>query len=94
MLTAIYKSTKKTDTYLYIEKRDDFSKVPSALMDSFGKAEFVMLIDLNKRSSLALADINKVRNELSVKGFYLQIPPPIENLLNEQKQCQQELRNA
>lgn len=81
MLVAVYKSTKKADTYLYLPKRDDFSHIPKALLDTFGKAVFVMLLPLQKRNKLAQVDINKLKSELEEKGFYLQLPPPQENLL-------------
>lgn len=81
MLVAVYKSSKKADTYLYLPKRDDFSFVPKALMDTFGVATFVMLLPLQKRNKLAQVDIEKLKNELNEKGFYLQLPPPQENLL-------------
>ncbi len=81
MLVAVYKSSKKAETYLYVPKRDDFSSVPKALMDTFGNAIFVMLFPLQKRNKLAQVDIEKLKSELNEKGFYLQIPPPQENLL-------------
>lgn len=85
MLTAIYKSSKKQETYLYLTKRDDFSGVPEALLKTFGKPIFVMLIKLDNKRSLALADIGKVKTELLEKGFYLQLPPPQESLLKEHR---------
>ena len=86
MLCAIYKSKKKADTYLYVPKRDHFDDVPEPLMDSFGSPEFVMLINLATKKRLALADIDKVKAELSDAGFYLQLPPPTENMLDELRQ--------
>lgn len=86
MLTAIYKSPKKQETYLYLPKRDDFSAVPEALLATFGKPVFVMLIKLDKSRELALADASKVRSELADKGFYLQLPPPSENLLKQHRE--------
>ncbi|MDE3271043.1 YcgL domain-containing protein [Pseudoalteromonas sp. G4] len=83
MLSAVYKSKKKADTYLYVEKRDDFSKVPEPLMATFGQPSFVMLINLEKREKLGVADLEKVKQELTDKGFYLQLPPKQENLLDE-----------
>lgn len=83
MLSAVYKSKKKADTYLYVEKRDDFSKVPEPLMTTFGQPIFVMLINLAKREKLGVADLDKVKQELINKGFYLQLPPKQENLLDE-----------
>lgn len=85
MLCAIYKSPKKEETYLYLPKRDDFSQVPDTLLATFGKPIFVMLINLANRK-LARVDIDKVEAELKSTGFFLQLPPPKENLLEVYKQ--------
>lgn len=84
MLCAIYKSLKKDDTYLYVNKKDDFSDVPEVLMSTFGKPQFVMVIKLEGRK-LALADVEKVKEALKSVGFYLQVPPPVTNLLDQYK---------
>jgi uncharacterized protein YcgL (UPF0745 family) len=81
MLCAVYKSSKKQETYLYVPGRDDFSKVPEALLKTFGTPVFLMIMPLKKDRELARVDINKLRTELTTKGFYLQLPPPTENLL-------------
>jgi uncharacterized protein YcgL (UPF0745 family) len=86
MWCAIYKSDKKPGSYLFIERKDDFSRVPELLLSQFPAAQLVMVIDLDKRDHLAMADINRVRVELIDKGFYLQIPPPISSLLAEHRQ--------
>ncbi|MCW3174056.1 YcgL domain-containing protein [Shewanella subflava] len=85
MICAVYKSSRKADTYLFVEKRDVFNDVPQPLMDMFGTPKLVMLVPLTKRDSLALADIEKVKSELKAKGYYLQLPPPNENLLEQHK---------
>jgi uncharacterized protein YcgL (UPF0745 family) len=81
MLCAVYKSSKKQETYLYVPGRDDFSKVPEALFKTFGKPVFMMIMPLKKDRELARVDIHKLRLELKTKGFYLQLPPATENLL-------------
>jgi uncharacterized protein YcgL (UPF0745 family) len=80
-LSAVYKSPKKVDTYLYVAKRDDFTRVPAALMQKFGTPLFVMLIPLNKREIIAGMDRNKLVLKLESEGFYLQLPPKVTNLL-------------
>ncbi|WED22576.1 YcgL domain-containing protein [Vibrio sp. JC009] len=85
MLCSIYKSTKKDGAYLYIPKRDDFSQVPEQLMQMFGKPTFVMLIKLDERK-LAQVDIEKVKESLNEQGFFLQLPPPPENVLEQFKE--------
>ncbi|WP_016957195.1 YcgL domain-containing protein [Catenovulum sp. SX2] len=86
MLCYIYRSSKKEDTYLYLAKKEDFAQVPEPLMQSFGLAHFVIILDLSKKKRLALADINKVKDDLANKGYYLQLPPAKENLLDELKE--------
>lgn len=83
MLCTIYKSPKKQQTYLYVNKRDDFSEVPEQLMATFGTPQLVTVVNLSNKDKLALADIDKVKTELADKGFYLQMPPPQEDLLKE-----------
>lgn len=84
MLCSIYKSLKKDNTYLYINKKDDFADVPAELMSTFGKPQFVMVIKLEGRT-LALANVEKVKEALRTVGFYLQVPPPVTNLLEQYK---------
>jgi hypothetical protein len=85
MLSVIYKSSKKAQTYLFVKQRDDFSDVPEALMLTFGTPVLVTIVDLAKKEKLAMADIQKVRQALQQQGYYLQLPPPPENLLDQHK---------
>ena len=85
MLCTIYKSPKKQYTYLFINKRDDFSDVPEGLMQTFGTPQLVTIVNLATKDKLAMADLNKVKTALNETGFYLQLPPPQENLLDEHK---------
>jgi uncharacterized protein YcgL (UPF0745 family) len=75
MLCFIYKSLKKEHLYLYVEIKDDFSKVPGALLNSFGKMEFVMDLELTPERKLAKEDVEKVLDSLNTKGFFVQLPP-------------------
>ncbi|OQP29904.1 MULTISPECIES: YcgL domain-containing protein [Pantoea] len=81
MFCVIYRSPNREQTYLYVEKKDDFSRVPEALLRGFGKPQLAMVLTLDKRDRLANADINKVKQALSEQGYYLQMPPPVESLL-------------
>ncbi|MEW6996558.1 YcgL domain-containing protein [Colwelliaceae bacterium BS250] len=85
MLCAVYKSPKKQETYLYVIKRDDFSAVPEALMSTFGTPKLVTVLSLAKRQKLGIADIDKLKASLLSQGFYLQLPPPTENLLDKHR---------
>ncbi|KKL02031.1 hypothetical protein EIK76_04360 [Rheinheimera mesophila] len=89
MLCVVYKSPKLDQTYLYVLRRDDFSAVPEALLKTFGTPQLVTLINLATKSKLAHADINKVKLQLTEQGFYLQLPPPPEDLLKAHKESLQ-----
>lgn len=82
MFCVIYRSPNRDQTYLYVIKKDDFSAVPEALLRSFGRPQLAMVVQLDGRERLANADINKVKQALDENGYYLQIPPPVESLLN------------
>jgi len=84
MLCSIYRSTKKDGAYLYILKKGDFSPLPEALMKMFGKPVLVMTMSLDKKT-LARVDTEKVKESLTEQGFFLQMPPPQENVLEEFK---------
>jgi uncharacterized protein YcgL (UPF0745 family) len=75
MQCFIYKSLKKDYLYLYIDKKDDFSKVPDALVNSFGKIEFVMDLELSPERKLAREDAGKIIESLMEQGFFVQLPP-------------------
>lgn len=82
MLCFIYKSPKREQTYLYVEQQNNFSRVPAELLENFGQPQFTMRLRLDQRERLAAADIQQVITALEKNGFYLQMPPPIENLLS------------
>ncbi|WP_409423058.1 YcgL domain-containing protein [Pseudaeromonas sp. ZJS20] len=81
MICAVYKSRKKEQTYLYVARRDDFSRVPAELMSLFGAPQFVMLLPLAKPAALPGVDRKLLIESLDRQGFYLQLPPPVESLL-------------
>ncbi|GAA72951.1 UPF0745 protein PSHAb0508 [Pseudoalteromonas sp. BSi20439] len=52
-------------------------------MAMFGQPQYVMIINLAKRTQLGVADLDTLKQSLSDQGYYLQIPPPEENLLSQ-----------
>nr|WP_136250067.1 YcgL domain-containing protein [Ningiella ruwaisensis] len=81
MLCAVYKSKKKADTYLYVKEKDDFSDVPESLLSVFGQPQFVMLVPANKRPRIAGIERERFLESMNEQGYYLQMPPKPENLL-------------
>ena len=83
MFCVIYRSSKRDQTYLYVEKKDDFSRVPEELMKGFGQPQLAMILPLDGRKKLVNADIEKVKQALTEQCYYLQLPPPPEDLLKQ-----------
>ena len=80
MKTAIYKGSKKYDSYLYVEKEDDFTRVPEVLLKALGKLELVMTLELSVDRKLARVDVEQVMKGLENEGFFLQMPDESEKL--------------
>jgi len=81
IICSIYRSPKKEEMYLYVDKRDGLGRVPDELKEMFGAPEHVMDMPLTASRKLARADTAKVIAGIQEKGFYLQMPPPKEDYL-------------
>lgn len=75
MLCFIYKSLKKNELYLYLNKKDDFSALPEELFNSLGKLQFVMELQLTPERKLAREEAKKVISSIENRGFFIQMPP-------------------
>ena len=82
MLCFIYKSLKTEYLYVYIDKKDDFSALPEALLNSLGQLEWVMSLELSSERKLAQENVVNVMNSLINQGFYIQLPPNKKSLAN------------
>lgn len=85
-LVQVYKSRRKTEMYLYVDKARGLADVPEALMSQFGEPEEVMLLMLSPQRKLARAEAAEVLAEIADKGFYLQMPPTPDELLRREGQ--------
>jgi uncharacterized protein YcgL (UPF0745 family) len=80
LLCNIYKSRRKEETYLYVSLKEDLSRVPETLLETFGRPELVTKLMLSEDRKLARAEAPKVLAAIEEQGFYLQLPPPKEEL--------------
>jgi uncharacterized protein YcgL (UPF0745 family) len=83
MQCFIYRSSLQDEMYLYLGRKDDFAAVPEALIKRFGRAEFVMALDLASRERLARVELAAVKTALASQGYFLQMPPTIANVLHD-----------
>ena len=97
----IYKSSKKDEMYLYVARPDYSNEVEltdplgvlsEALRNAFGRATFVMHLELNESKKLARVNVLHVLDSLQTKGFFIQVPP--EGLINPNAVEPEGLRGA
>jgi uncharacterized protein YcgL (UPF0745 family) len=75
MYCAIYKSSKKQDTYLYVATKEDFARVPKDLLQILGDPIHVMDLELSPARKLAREDVVEVIQHLQGRGWHLQLSP-------------------
>lgn len=80
-MISIFKSPRRDECYLYVDRSKKLSQVPESLLETFGKPVHVTDMLLTPERKLARADASKILSELDDKGFYLQMPPPKEPYL-------------
>ena len=81
LLCEIFKSPRREEMYLYVEKARGLVDVPEVLLERFGKPVSAMTLILDESRSLARADVAEVIAAIDAKGFYLQMPPAREEYL-------------
>lgn len=75
MIIEIFRSSKKDEMYLYVEKQKGLKDVPEMLMERFGEGISVMTMLLKPEQKLARANPEDVMKAIKENGFYLQMPP-------------------
>lgn len=75
LLCEIFKSPRKAEMYLYVERSRGLQDVPEVLLKQFGEPVSVMVLQLSPERRLARADTATVLAKIKEQGFYLQMPP-------------------
>lgn len=102
MQVSIYKSSKKDEMYLYVARPADEGETeetfePLEVLSeqvrvAFGRATFVMHLELSESRKLARAHVLHVMDSIVTRGFFLQMPP--EGLINPNAVAPEGLRGA
>ena len=74
-LVKVYKTRRKRDLFLYVDFRDDLSRVPDDLLAQFGNPELALTVNLTSGRRLARADAAEVLSQIESAGYFLQLPP-------------------
>ncbi|MDR5898568.1 YcgL domain-containing protein [Halomonas vilamensis] len=81
LICEVFKSPRKEEMYLYVEKRNGVADVPDVLMERFGKPVPVMTMMLTPDKPLARVKAADVMAAIREQGFYFQMPPAKEEYL-------------
>ncbi len=74
MKCAVYRSNKKSFTYLYLPETGDMSKVPEVLLKMISPIERVLEFELTVERRLAQENAADVLRQLTEQGWFLQMP--------------------
>ncbi len=86
MLCQVYRSPRRQEMYLYVEKTQGLVQVPAELLQRFGEPEPIMLVHLDGERQLARVDAAELVEKIEQQGFYLQMPPALAELLRRDGQ--------
>lgn len=75
-ICSIYRSPRKNEMYLYVDRSEALARVPEALLAAFGPPQLAFDMVLTPERKLAREDIATVLENLEKQGYHLQMPPP------------------
>ncbi|MDC0598821.1 YcgL domain-containing protein [Gammaproteobacteria bacterium] len=74
-ICIIYRSSRETELYLYIDKNIGLDKVPEDLLTRMGNMSEVMTLLITPEKKLARVKSVQVLEDIKEKGYFLQLPP-------------------
>ena len=83
-IVEIFKGNKKEEMYLYVDQKKGLRQVPEDLLSTFGQTESVMVLPLTQDKKLARVEATDVLEAIEQHGYFLQMPPSPEALVESQ----------
>ena len=83
-IVEILKGNKKEEMYLYVDQKEGLRRVPNDLLSTFGQTESVMILALTRDKKLARVEAADVFEAIEQHGYFLQMPPSPEALVESQ----------
>lgn len=72
---VVYRCSKQDQMYLYLRVDVAPDTLPEALLQRAGRLTRVMDLKLEAARKLARVEVDKVREQLGARGWFLQMPP-------------------
>jgi uncharacterized protein len=77
---VVYRSSKVADMYLFVEQAEGLARVPAALLTRFGRPQEALRLELSAGRTLARSNASDVLEAIATRGFYLQLPPAVDEI--------------
>lgn len=74
-ICSVFKSPRKNEMYLYVDKKEGLARVPAELLTIFGTPKLVFDLLLTPERKLAREDTVQVLANIEQQGYHLQMPP-------------------
>ena len=81
MQCYIYRSSIKEGLYVYLADEDGLDRLPEPVRKQLGTPVFSMSLDLQPDSRMGQEDARVVMDNLTTRGFHIQMPRDIEQQL-------------
>lgn len=83
---SVFRSSKSSDTFLYVRRNQSWDELPEALRGVFGKPVHTMDLLLTPERALARTSGEQVLAAIESQDFFLQMPEKLDSYLVEFKQ--------
>ncbi|NBS11145.1 MAG: YcgL domain-containing protein [Gammaproteobacteria bacterium] len=83
-LIEIFAGSKRAEMYIYVEKSSGVERVPSELLSQLGTLRSVMVMPLTPTTRLARVSAEVVLERINAQGYFLQLPPSPDALVEQQ----------
>lgn len=83
---SVFRSSKSTDTYLYVKRGKTWDELPEPLKSVFGRPVHTMDLLLTAERKLSRTTGDEVLGSIKDQGFFLQMPEKLDSYLVEFKE--------
>lgn len=78
-LVSVYRSPRRDGMYVYVDRKEGLAGLPEALRELFGTPQHAMDLLLTPERRLARGNAAEVLEAIRERGFFLQMPPVIDD---------------
>ena len=75
VLCDVYKSSKKSGLFVYVNRAEGLARVPEDLLAQFGEPSVTLSFKLHETRRMAQQDPVVIMANLETHGYYVQLPP-------------------